>query len=139
MAKALAGEANKSFDLAASFDTDLAAGRIDVPTLSAELLGLSVRGGVKGQNVDFDKGSGTLDGQLKVSGKDIGPLLRGLGQADMAKAVKTLDLDAGIKGSLNDLNLSPLALTTTVVNPEVGKPVDLKLSAGSARACSGLM
>lgn len=134
MAKSLAAEKDKRFDIDTNFDADMQTGRIDVPALSAELLGLTVRGSMQGQKVDFAKGSGNLDGRLTVASKDLGPLLRGLGQGDMAKSVKTLDIDAGIKGSLAALDLSPLTLTATVVSPELGKPVELAVAVGSAQA-----
>lgn len=137
MARRLAAEPDKRFDISADFDTDLAAGRIDVPTLSADLLGLRLRGGMKGQNVDFAKGTGTLDGSLKAESKDIGPLLRGLGQGDLAKSIKTLVVDAGLKGDVSNLQIAPLLVNATVLQPGSSKPVDLRISAGSARANLG--
>ena len=134
MASSLAKEKNKAFNIEASFDTDLKEGRIDLPTLSADLLGLEIRGGMKGKDVDFEKGDGTLDGQFNINGKNLGPLLRSVGQGDLAKSVKTMQVDAGVKGSLSDLQLSPLSFTTSVAGAGVKKPVELKVSAGSARA-----
>ena len=134
MAGSLAKEKNKAFNIEADFDTDLKAGRIDLPTLSADMLGLEIRGGMKGKDVDFEKGDGTLDGQLNIIGKNLGPLLRSVGQGDFAKSVKSMKVDAGVKGSLSDLQLSPLTLTTSVAGAGVKKPVDLKVSAGEARA-----
>ena len=134
MAGSLAKEKNKAFNIEADFDTDLKEGRIDLPTLSADMLGLEIRGGMKGKDVDFEKGDGTLDGQLNVNGKNLGPLLRSVGQAGLAKSVKTMKVDAGVKGGLSDLQLSPLTLTTLVAGAGVKKPVELKVSAGEARA-----
>ncbi len=134
MASGLAKEQNKAFDVQIAFDTDMKSGRIDVEKLSADLIGLEIRGGLKGKGVDFEKGKGDLDGNVTVTSKDLGPLLRSSGQADLAKSLKTLDLRAGVKGSLSDLTVAPLTLTSLVSSPEVGKPVELKISAGSARA-----
>ncbi len=134
MAAALAKEKNKAFRIEAAFDSDLGAGRIDLDKLSADLLGLEVRGGLKGEGVDFEKGKGRLDGRITVTSGDLGTLLRSRGQADLAKSLKTLDLEAGIKGSLDDLTIAPLKLATLVSSPEVGKPVKLEVAAGSARA-----
>ena len=134
MASSLAKEKNKAFNIEASFDTDLKEGRIDLPTLSADMLGLEIRGGMKGKDVDFEKGDGTLDGQLSINGKNLGPLLRSVGQGDLAKSVNSMKVDAGVKGSLSDLQLSPLSFTTSVAGTGVKKPVELKVSAGSARA-----
>jgi uncharacterized protein involved in outer membrane biogenesis len=134
MARSLAKEKDKGFNLEASFDTDLKAGRIDLPKLSADLIGLEIRGNMKGREVDFEKGAGSLDGELSVDGKSLGPLLRSVGQADLAKSVRSLKIDAGLKGSLSDLVLSPLTLTSSIAGEGGAKPVDLKVSAGTARA-----
>jgi hypothetical protein len=134
MAAGLAKEKNKSFALEISFDSDMQSGRIDVDKFSADLLGLQIRGGLKGQDVDFEKGKGSLDGSIAVVSKDLGTLLRSAGQADLAKSLKTLDLNAGITGNLSDLIVSPLTLTSSVASPGVKTPVNLKISAGEARA-----
>ncbi len=137
MARRLAGESDKRFDISADFDADLASGRIDVPTLSADLLGLSARGSMKGHEVDFAKGSGNLDGALKIESKDMGPLLRGLGQGDLAKSVRALIVDAGLKGELSNLQIAPLLVNATVLRPGSDKPVDLRIAAGAAHANLG--
>jgi AsmA protein len=134
IAKRLAAEKQKAFNIKAAFNSDLAAGRIDVPELSADVVGLAIRGNVKGQGVDLERNTGTLDGRLSVEGEDLGPLLRGIGQADLAQSVRKLRLDAGLAGTPADLSVSPLALVATVVNPKVSKPVELNVSAGAARA-----
>ena len=134
MAAGLAKEKNKSFALEISFDADMQSGRIDVDKFSADLLGLQIRGGLKGQDVDFEKGKGSLDGNIAVVSKNLGTLLRSAGQADLAKSLKTLDLNAGITGNLSDLIVSPLTLTSAVSSPGVKTPVNLKISAGEARA-----
>lgn len=134
LAKGLAKEKDRAFDVQLAFDTDLKTGRIDLPQLSADLLGLEIRGGLTGEGVDFEKSQGKLDGKLSVNSKDLGPLLRSADQADLAQSLKTLKLDLGIKGSLSDLTFAPFTLTALVANPEVPKPVELKVSAGAARA-----
>jgi len=134
LAKGLAKEKDRAFDIQIAFDTDMKTGRIDLPQLSADLLGLEIRGGLKGEGVDFEKSQGKLDGKLSVSSKDLGPLLRSADQADLAQSLKTLNLDLGIKGSLSDLTFAPFTATALVANPEVPKPVELKISAGTARA-----
>ncbi|MEQ8663742.1 MAG: AsmA family protein, partial [Gammaproteobacteria bacterium] len=47
---------------------------------------------------------------------------------------RSLALDVGIKGSLSDLTFAPFSLVTQVKSPEVKEPVDLKVTAGAARA-----
>lgn len=134
MAKELRKEKNKSFNVSADFDADMKSGRIELSKLAADLLGLEIRGSVKGEDLDFEEGDGSLDGKLTVASKDLGPLLRGIGQTELATSIKSLNLDAGVKGSLSDLTISPLNLTATVTGEEVKKPVELKVTADSARA-----
>ena len=134
MAKQLAKEKNKGFNVDVGFDTDLDEGSIALDTLKAELLGLTIDGQLVGSGVDFEKSKGSLDGKLSVTSKNLGTLLRTVGQADMAKSVRTLDINAGIQGGLSDLNLTPLSIVTQVHSPELKKPVDLKISAEKARA-----
>ncbi|MEQ8231038.1 MAG: AsmA family protein, partial [Gammaproteobacteria bacterium] len=134
MAKRLTKEKNKSFEVEVGFDADLGSGSIELPKLSADLLGLAVRGGLTGKNVDFEDGKGQLDGKLGVTSSDLGTLLRSAGQDDLAKSLRSLALDVGIKGSLSDLTFAPLSLVTQVKSPEVKQPVDLKVTAGAARA-----
>lgn len=130
----LAKEKNRSFKVEIGFDTDLADGRMNLDKLAANLLGLSISGGLKGNGIDFEKNRGSLDGSIAVKADDLGPLLRSSGNADLAKSLKTLDLNAGIKGSLSDLAIAPLSLKTLVASPEVRKPVTLEIKAGEARA-----
>lgn len=134
MAKSLSKEKNKAFRVEADFDSDLGKGRIDLSKLKADLLGLNVDGSLTGRSVDFEKGKGDLEGKLAVRGTDLGGLLRALEQPDLAKSVKSLNLDAGVSGSLSDLTVSPLKLVTKVAAEGVKQPVDLEVSAASARA-----
>lgn len=134
MAKLLAKEKNKGFEMNVGFDTDLDEGRLALDTLNASLLGLQIDGQLSGNGVDFEKSKGSLDGKLSVTSQDLGVLLRSAGQADLAKSVRTVDINAGIQGSLSDLSITPLSIVTQIHSPEVKKPVDLKVSAEKARA-----
>jgi hypothetical protein len=74
-------------------------------------------------------------GQLvKNQAQDVDVRQRAVGQGDMAQSVKSIKLDAGMEGGLDDLRLSPLSVVARVASPEVGKPVDLKITAASAHA-----
>lgn len=134
MAKSLAKEKNKAFRVEVDFDSDLGKGRIDLSKLKANLVGLDVDATLKGRNVDFEDGKGELDGKLTVVGKELGPLLRAVDQADLAKTVKSLNVDAGVSGSLSDLTLKPLMLVAKVAAPGAKQPVNLQVSAASTRA-----
>lgn len=133
LAAQLAKVNDKSFDLAAEFDTNLQQGRVHLPALAAKGLGASVEGNLKAANIHDPKGA--IEGRLALRGTEPGPLLAALGQAPMAETVKGIVLDAGFSGSTGDLTLSPLGLKATLGGKAVPQgPVEVGVSAGSARA-----
>ncbi|MBI4695023.1 MAG: AsmA family protein [Gammaproteobacteria bacterium] len=120
-AKNLAGVADKSFTLAIGFDATPKAGRISVPKLEAKALAATASG-------HFEANKDALDGQFTLRDEQPGAVLAALGQADMAKSVKSLALDAAVKGTRANLAISPLKLTAAVNG--VG---DLVLGAGNVK------
>ncbi len=132
ISKSLSSTSNKAFKLSSSFSTDANKGIVDLPKLSATGLGLVIDGKLKGQNMDSDKG--TIDGRLTINGDKVGPLLTALGQKDLAKSINALNVDAGITGTMTDMTVSPLTLVAKVTGAGQKKPVDLTLTAGTARA-----
>ena len=130
MAKSLAKGKNKSFNVDANFESDPNEGRIDLSKLSATGAGLNIDGKLNAKNMDSK--SGTIDGKLTIAGSELNDLLTAVGQADMAKTVKKLKVDAGLSGTTSNMKLAPLDLVASVIS--AGKPVDVKLSAGSAQA-----
>lgn len=134
MAQSLAKEANKSFSFESGFDADMASGRIALSKLNADVAGMSLRGNLNGEGVDFAQGQGKLAGKLVAESADTGPLLRAVGQGEMAQSVKSFKLDTGVAGGLDDLRFSPLSMVARVASPEVPEAVDLKITAASAHA-----
>ncbi|MCC6710139.1 MAG: AsmA family protein [Gammaproteobacteria bacterium] len=134
MAQSLAKESNKSFNFESGFDADLAKGRMSLSKLSAELAGVSLRGNLDGNGLDFANKQGKLTGKLVIESSDTGPLLRAVGQGEMAQSVKSLKLDTGVEGGLDDMRLSPLSVVARVASPELPQAVDLQITAASAHA-----
>ncbi len=132
LAQALANSPDKAFDLSAVFDADPKQGRIEMPELAAHGLGLTLTGKFKAADIHNDKGA--IDGHLALTGEKLSPLLTALDQADLAKSVQALAVEAGIKGSMADLVLSPLRATARVAGVAAAKPVTLELAAGTAQA-----
>ena len=130
MAKSLAKGKNKSFNVDANFESDPNEGRIDLSKLSAQGAGLNIDGKLNAKNMDSK--NGTINGKLTIAGSDLKDLLTAMGQADMAKSVKKLKVDAGLSGTTSNMTLAPLDVVATVNSG--GKPVDVKLGAGSAQA-----
>lgn len=132
IAKSLSGTKEKSFTLDTTFDADFAQGRVALPALAANGLGLGLSGAF--QATDFGTANGTVDGKLKIDGKSPGALLTALGQPELAKSVRAIGLDAGIKGAGSALTFAPFKATAEVDGPDKAKPVMVTLGAGSAQA-----
>lgn len=134
MAQSLARESNKHFRFECGFDADLASGRVALTKLAADVVGLTLRGALHGEGVDLSKREGQVNGELTIESAGPGPLLRAVGQGEMARAVQNIKLDTGVQGSLDDLRLSPLSLIARVTSPELAQPVDVEITAESAHA-----
>lgn len=132
IAKSLSGAKEKSFTLATTFDADMAKGRVALPSLAANGLGLGIAGAF--QATDFGAANGTVDGKLTIDGKSPAALLTALGQPELAQSVRSIGLDAGIKGASSALTLAPFKATAEVNGPDKAKPVTVTLGAGSAQA-----
>lgn len=132
IAKSLAKSSSKTFNVDANFEADMNQGRIDLSKLAAQGAGLNIDGKLNAKNMESN--NGTIDGKLSIKGDQLKDLLTAVGQPDMAKSVKSLNIDAGLSGSTSDMTLSPLNLTASVAGAGQTKPVDVTLSAGSARA-----
>jgi len=132
ISESLARTANKAFSLNSRFSTDAGTGKVDLPTLSAKGLGLTIDGNLSGRNLERD--DGTIDGKLTIKGTKLGPLLGAVGQKGLAKSVRALNVNAGIKGTMTDMTFSPLKLVANVQGAGQKKPVNVNLAVGSARA-----
>ncbi|MGH8595841.1 MAG: hypothetical protein ACREXT_04200, partial [Gammaproteobacteria bacterium] len=127
LAAALTPATDKAFTFKSKFDADLKEGRTEISTLTAQSLGLNLDGRLK-------IGHGAIDGHLLVKGTDLKDVLNALGQPDLGSAIQTIDFDAGIKGDGKTVALSPFSVTAQIAALAGGKPVDLRLSAGTAVA-----
>jgi len=93
--KQLSVDGGKGFDVSTEFDADMSKGRIDVPKLSAQLPGASIKGQLKAESIRSDKPS--VKGDLKAEGANLTNLLQmlaGLKGGDSAAMGKAL---AGVK------------------------------------------
>ncbi len=120
----------KGFDIETRFDTDLASGKIDLPSLKFNALGLSLNGNLKGNNIQ--KSNGNMEGKITATSKDPKPLLTALGQGDVAQVIKSININTGIKGNTSNLNLKPLSLEAVFSGKHIpNSPVKLTVQADS--------
>ena len=118
---------DKSFSVKTDFDADMKTGNINLPSLSAKGLGLTVDGKIVA--TDFNK-KGNIDGQLALKGEDLSAVLVAFDQGALAGVLKKISVDIGIKGTSNDINLSPLNIKATFSSKDIpNSPVDLTMTA----------
>ena len=121
---------SKAFDINTQFDTDIAAGKIDLPTLKANAFGFSVSGKLKGNNIQSNNGS--LSGNISVNSTSPKSLLSAIGQADVAQVVKSININTGINGNASNFSLKPFSLEGVFSGRNIpGSPVKLSIKADS--------
>ena len=106
--KKLAGRAAGPFEAAVEFDGDLKSGTVSIPVLSAQALGLAIAGGLDAKNMQSRRGR--VSGALKVSGAELGPLLRAFDQAELAQVLRAVEFNANIAGTRAGIALEPLTM-----------------------------
>ena len=124
----LSSASNKKFEVYTEFDADLASGNIDVPALSIKTLGLSVDGQLQANNINSNKGN--IDGKLSLQGENLSSVLSALGQHGLAKNLRSITVDVGIKGNRNDIKMSPLKAVAIFSGKQVpNSPAKVTLNA----------
>ena len=122
------GISNKSFDINAEFDVDMDRGDIDMPVLAIRALGLNVNGNLAASDMQQD--NGRVNGSVAISGNSMGELLTALDHADLAEVLQSMDINAGISGTRNDLNINPMDMKLVFGGDQIpNSPVDLSLVA----------
>ncbi len=120
---------DKSFSVRTDFDADMETGSINLPSLSANGLGLTVDGKIVA--TDFNnKGKGNVNGQLALKGDDLSAVLLAFDQGTLAEVLKKITVDIGIKGTSDDINLNPLNVKATFSGKDIpNSPADLVMTA----------
>lgn len=122
---------DKKFNIDTRFNADMKSGKIDLPSLTANALGFTISGNLKGDNIQ--KSSGNMGGKFSITSKSPKPLLRAMGQADLAEVLKTIDLNTGINGNTTNLSLKPLSLDVVFSGKKIpNSPVKLSVKADSS-------
>lgn len=133
LAHALANATDKSFTLGGKFELDARDGRLELPALGASAMGLTLDGTLIATAFNHPSG-GRIDGRLALQGPDLAPLLTALGHAELARSLRSLKFEAGVKGNPETLTLSPFEATLAVAGPGGAAPVDVTLTVGRAEA-----
>ena len=118
----------KDFAVDTWLDADLKAGNINVPRLSVKALGVTVSGNLKAQGMQGK--TGTVQGKLSVSGRDLSRVLAALDQKPLAEVLQEFNLETSVSGNRSNLDLKPLALTATLSGKRIpNSPVKLAMNA----------
>ena len=124
----LSKASNKKFEVNTEFDADLASGNINVPALSVKTLGVAVDGHLKANDINSNKGN--IDGKLSLQGEKLSSVLTALEQHGLAKNLRSVSVDVGIKGNRNDIKMSPLKAVAIFSGKQVpNSPAKVTLSA----------
>ena len=117
----LATSQQKAFDIDTTFDLDPGAGKMNISKLNAKAVGLNING-----NMNSTKQS--MDGQFSVKGDQLAGLMTALDQADLGEVLKAIDVNVGIKGNQDAMQLSPLNVKATLSGKHIpNSPVSLIL------------
>jgi len=128
--KRLSKAPKKNFNVSAKFNADMKKGNINLPSLSAKGLGLTLDG--KMVATDFNSKKGQIDGQLALKGEDLSAILVAFDQGALAGVLKKISVDIGVKGTRSDINLSPFNIKATFAGKDIpNSPVDLTMSANT--------
>ncbi len=120
----------KNFTLNAPFDINMARGNIDLSGLQANFLGFRLSGELQATN--FQNANGIMVGELSLNGRNLGPLLNALDQAELAEVVESLNLNVAVNGRPASLTLNPFNLDLILAGPRIpNSPVTLALKANS--------
>ena len=126
----LASVSDKDFSLQTEFTADLAAGNIQLPALTASLLGFRLNGAL---NAEAINDGGSIAGNLTMQSGNLRELLRALKQDGFAEIAQSLTLDVQIGGTGDNVRISPLNLSLTVAGGQLGPtPQTLALNADTA-------
>ncbi len=127
---------NKGFTINAPFDINMATGNIDLSGLQANFLGLSVTSELKASN--FQNANGTMAGRITLNGRNLGPVLEAIEQADLAEVLQSINLNLEVNGTRNNLSLNPFNLDLVLSGPRIpNSPVTLALNANTVLDLEG--
>jgi len=120
----------KKFSVDTRFDIDMSSGKIDLPALSFNAFGFTLKGNLKGNNIQ--KSNGNMKGNIMVSSQDPKPLLTALGHGDVAQVIKSININTGINGNTTKLSLKPFSLEGVFSGKNIpNSPVKLTVKADS--------
>jgi uncharacterized protein involved in outer membrane biogenesis len=121
---------SKNFVVDTRFDVDMDDGDVIVPSLSIDALGVSINGNLSAS--DIQSNNGDVNGQLAINSDSMGELLAALDQAELGEVLQSMDLNAAVNGSGNDLNITPMNLKLVFSGDQIqGSPVQMTVSATS--------
>ncbi len=133
LAESLATAQDKAFTFGTKFTFDRKEGRIDLPSFGARALGLTFDGTLNATAFNHPTG-GVVDGHLTLQGSKLASLLTAIGQPELAKSVRTVKFETGLKGNAHTLAMSPFVANIEIRGPDGAAPVELKLTGGTAEA-----
>jgi uncharacterized protein involved in outer membrane biogenesis len=122
------GVRNRAFTLNTGFTADMARGNVQLPALTAAMLGFRINANLNAR--DLQGNNGVISGALSLQGEDLREVLTALDQKDLADVTQRIDLNLEVGGGSSNLRLSPFRLDLVLSGPQIpNSPQSLRLDA----------
>ncbi len=106
---------DRAFSTRAGFDINIEDGRMDIPDMSIRALGIRADGSLAASGLQSDAAS--IDGNLDMTGEELPPLLRALGQDAMADSWHSFTLSSQVSGQGGALTAGPFDMELQLSDP----------------------
>lgn len=119
---------NRAFTLSTDFNADLARGNIQLPALTAAMLGFRLNADLNAR--DMQGNNGIVSGSLSLAGENLKEVLTALDQSELAEVAQSMDLTLKLGGGSSNLRISPMQLNLVLAGRQIpNSPQTLKLNA----------
>ena len=124
----LSGVGDKSFDLSAEFDANLAAGNVLVPEFSVKTLGINANGKLDAKKINSN--TPAVEGKFSLKGEKLSGVLTALDKKELGEVLQSVSVDTGISSSGGDIALSPLQVKAIFAGKQIpNSPANVALNA----------
>lgn len=111
------GVRERAFTFNTGFSADLARGNIELPALTADLLGFNVNAKLNAR--DMQGSNGLVSGSLALTGDNLNEVLTALDQPKLGEVAQSMDLTLEVGGSSSNLRVSPLRMNVVLSGRQI--------------------
>lgn len=111
------GVRERAFTVNTGFSADLARGNIELPALTADLLGFNVNAKLNAR--DMQGSNGIVSGSLALTGDNLNEVLTALDQPQLGEVAQSMELTVEVAGSSSNLRVSPLRMNVVLSGRQI--------------------